>query len=305
MSLSLRGRFYRMLLRRLFIGPRLTIEQERARSAQNAKFMNRIPKNVAFERTDIAGLASAWFHPAHADPQKVMLYLHGGGYVVGSIDGYRMMCGQMADQLKLPLLVPEYRLAPEHPFPAAIEDAQKAYRWLLEQGHSAENIILGGDSAGGGLALATGLSLRENSLPLPGAIICISPWADLACESQSHTHNAQAELMLNTETLKMWGLKYAGEESLQGPLISPVHADFHDFPPLLIQVGSDEILLDDARMVAQKARTAGVDVTLTIWEGLWHVWHIFGELVPESKRALEEIGRFIELHSAKSPQQNP
>lgn len=305
MSLSLRGRFFRLLLRRLFSGPRLTIEQERARSAQNAKNMNRIPKNVAFERTDIDGLAAAWFRPAQADPQKVMLYLHGGGYVVGSIDGYRMMCGQMADRLKLPLLVPEYRLAPEHPFPAAVEDAQKVYRWLLEQGHSAENIILSGDSAGGGLALATALSLRESGLPLPGAIVCISPWADLACESQSHTLKAKAESMLNTETLKMWGMKYAGKESLKNPLISPVHADFNGFPPLLIQVGGDEILLADSLRLAEKARAAGVDVTLNIWDDLWHVWHFFAGLVPESDRAIDEIRHFLEPHTENLPQQHP
>jgi acetyl esterase/lipase len=295
MPLSIRARFFRMILRRAFLGPSLAIAQERARSGQ-AKSLNLIPVKAAFEPLEVDGLAAAWFRPADADPHKVMLHLHGGGYVTGSLESYRMMCGQMADRLKLNLFAPDYRLAPEDPFPAALEDAKKSYRWLLQQGYSPENIILSGDSAGGGLALALAVSLRDNGEALPGAIVCISPWADLACESQSHTVNAKAESMLNTESLKMWGLAYAGEESLQNPLVSPIHADFHGFPPLLIQVGGDEILLDDSLRLAEKARAAGVQVQLNVWNDLWHDWHFFAGLIPESEQAIDEIGQFLQSH---------
>ena len=175
----------------------------------------------------------------------------------------------MAQTLKLKILLPEYRLAPEHPFPAALDDALKTYRWLLAQGHKASNIILSGDLAGGGLALATVLSLRDNKEPLPAAVICISPWADLTLTSQSHVTNAEAESILTIGTLKEWSLAYTAENNLRNPLVSPIYADFHNFPPLLIQVGSDEILLDDARTLADKAKADGVDVTLKIWN--WHV----------------------------------
>jgi acetyl esterase/lipase len=197
------------------------------------------------------------------------------------------------------VFLPEYRLVPEYPFPAAIQDAQKAYRWLLTQGYKPNNIFIAGDSAGGGLSVATVLALREAGDALPAAVVCLSPWADLTCSGQSHAQQAEAESMLNTATLQKWATYYAGSDTLKNPLISPVYADFHNFPPLLIQVGSDEILLDDARALAEKAKAAGAQVELKIWNGMWHVWHIFGELIPESRQAFEEIGQFIETVIAK------
>lgn len=297
MSISLRARFWYFLLRTTLKSQKQTVEESRAGNAQNAHWTNRIPKGVQLERLDINGLPAAWMRSPQADPARVLLYLHGGGYAVGSINDYKMICGQMADVLKTNLLIPEYRLAPEHPFPAAVEDAKAVYRWLLEQGFQPANIIIAGDSAGGGLSLAAVLSLRDDGVPLPAAIVCLSPWADLTFQGQSHQAKAKSEAMLTSEKLREWAGFYAGAENPAHPLISPVYADFHGFPPLLIQVGSQEILLDDARIVAEKARAAGVDVTLKIWEGMWHVWQMLSEFVPESKAAIEEIGRFIESRS--------
>jgi acetyl esterase/lipase len=297
MSISLRARFWYFLLRTTLKSQKQTVEESRAWNAQNAHWMNRMPKGVQVERLDISGLPAAWVRSAQANPERVIVYLHGGGYVVGSIDDYKMLCGQMADVLKTNLLIPEYRLAPENPFPAAVEDAKDIYRWLLEQGFKPANIVIAGDSAGGGLGLAAVLALRDDGVPLPAAIVCLSPWADLTFQGQSHQAKAKSEAMLTSEKLHEWAGFYAGAENPAHPLISPVYADFRGFPPLLIQVGSEEILLDDARMVAEKARAAGVDVTLKIWEGMWHVWQMLGEFVPEGKAAIEEIGRFIELHS--------
>jgi acetyl esterase/lipase len=294
MPTSLSARFWYFLLRATLKSRKQTVEQSRAWNAQNAHWMNRLPRGVNLERFSVEHIPAAWFRSNRAIPGRVILYLHGGGYVVGNIDDYKMICGQMADILKTDLLLLEYRLAPEHPFPAALEDAQMAYRWLLEQGYRPENIVIAGDSAGGGLSLATVLALREAGTALPAAVVCLSPWADLTLQGQSHQSKAKSEVMLTSKMLREWAGFYAGTENLSIPLISPAYADFRGFPPLLIQVGSEEILLDDARMVTEKARAAGADVNLKIWQGMWHVWQILSEFVPESKAAIEEIRRFIE-----------
>jgi epsilon-lactone hydrolase len=192
------------------------------------------------------------------------------------------------------MFLPEYRLAPANPFPAALEDALKAYRWLLAQGTDPRDIVLSGDSAGGGLALATALSLRDAGDPLPAALICISPWADLTNQSGSHIANANVESVLRTDVLNEWARYYTDESNLTNPLVSPVFADFRGLPPLLIQVGRDEILLDDSVTLAEKGKSAGVDVTLRIWDDMWHAWPVLGELIPESGMAFEEIRQFLD-----------
>jgi epsilon-lactone hydrolase len=293
MSLSLRARFWYFLMRTTFKGQRRTVADDRARMVQNARFVGRLPREVAFERLMLAGLPAAWLRPDSADQAKVLLYLHGGGYVIGSIDSYKMLCGHLARALQFNLLIPEYRLAPEQPFPAAVEDAQKVYRWLLAQGYQPKNIVIVGDSAGGGLSLAAVLALREAGDPLPAAVVCLSPWADLAFTGQSHATKTAAEAMLTSAGLREWAAYYADTEKPTHPLISPVYADFHGFPPLLIQVGSEEILLDDALMVAEKAQADGVAVTLQVWASLWHVWHALGDLLPENRRAFAEIRQFV------------
>jgi acetyl esterase/lipase len=219
--------------------------------------------------------------------------LHGGGYVTGSIETYRMMCGLLANYTGVKVLIPNYRLAPENPFPAALDDALKIYCWLLEQGTSSPNIIIAGDSAGGGLGVATVLALKDKSESLPVAVVCLSPWADLTLTNKTHITKAEAEAVLRTDVLREWALTYTDESNFTNPLISPVHADFHDFPPLLIEVGGDEILLGDSILLAEKAKAAGVQVELKIWNGMWHVWHALGELIPESKMAFEEIDQFV------------
>lgn len=300
MALSVRGRLWRMLLRRTFKGQSMTIAQHRASGAQNARFSNRISRDVTVEAVGIDDIHAEWISPSGADSDKVVLHLHGGGYVTGGIDSHQAMCILMAQTLKMNVILPEYRLAPEHRFPAALEDALKTYRWLLGRGCKSSNVILSGDSAGGGLALATVLSLRDDKEPLPALVICLSPWADLTHTGQSHIANADSESVLTTDVLKEWALAYTDEASLRNPLVSPVYADFHNFPPLLIQVGSDEILLDDARTLADKARADGVDVTLKIWDGMFHAWQVLGRLIPESKKAFEEMQQFMNAHISSS-----
>lgn len=267
---------------------------------KNASFSIRIPKGVVAEPFDLDGVHAEWITPSDADSNKVVLHLHGGGYVTGGINSHQAMCILMAQTLRLKVLLPEYRLAPEHPFPAALDDALKAYRWLLAKGYPSSDIILSGDSAGGGLALATVLSLLNHKEPLPAAVVCMSPWADLTHTGRSHVTNAEAESILTTDVLKEWSLAYTAENNLNNSLVSPIYADFHNFPPLLIQVGGDEILLDDARTLVDKARRDGVNVSLKVWDGMFHAWPALGGLIPESKKAFEEVKQFLVVHpSAK------
>lgn len=292
----LRRIFWRIFLRKMFKENLMSIEENRIYFLNNAKRMNKIPAGVEMNRFDLDGLPSAWFVHANAEKDKVILYLHGGGYVLGGIDSQQMMCILMAQTLKIKVLLPEYRLAPENPFPAAVEDAVKVYRWLLAQGYDSKNIIITGDSAGGGLSLATVLSLRDAGDALPAAVVCMSPWADLTFKGKSYITKEKVEPILREDVLRMWAKSYYGAENPSLPLISPVYADFRAFPPLLIQVGSDEILLDDSIALAEKAKSAGVDVTLKVWDGMWHVWQALGEMIPESKLAFEEMLQFVSKH---------
>jgi acetyl esterase/lipase len=293
MTLSLQARFWRLAFRMIFKNRRMTIAENRSLDARNGQFMGRIPSQTRFEKFELEGQPAAWIRPPGAVGDRVLIHFHGGGYVTGSIDGHRMLGVPLAQALKMDLLLPEYRLAPEHPFPAALQDALQAYRWLLAQGHAPGRILLSGDSAGGGLALAMLVALREAGEPLPAAAVLMSPWVDLTNSGRSHATRAKADAVLRTEGLREWALCYAGESKLDDPRVSPLHADLHGLPPLLIQVGSEEILLDDARRLAEKAAAQGVAVTLRVWEGMWHVWQLLGDFVPETRAAFKEIDDFI------------
>lgn len=296
MPLSLRARFWRRVLRRLYNKQLAEIADNRLREANIAAFSRYVTRGVRIQRLESAGCPAAWLGPEGTTADRILLYLHGGGYVSGSINSHLILCLPLTQVLRRNILLPEYRLAPEHPFPAALEDAQRVYHWLLAQGYAAHNIVVAGDSAGGGLSLALTLALRDTGAPLPAAVVCLSPWADLTLSGESHRCNASFEPALTTEDLRRWAAWYAGSTPLSHPLISPVFADFRGFPPLLIQAGSEEILLDDARQVAEAARLAGVRVTLSVWQGLWHVWHALGRLAPESEQAFQEINAFLHQH---------
>ena len=296
MSISFKSRFWRTVLRATFKNKKLSIAELRANGVKNSKMLGEVSKNITVEKINMEGIQAEWLIPFSSSTrsEKVILYLHGGGYVTGSIEDHRMMCGLLANATETKVLIPEYRLAPEHPFPAALDDALKVYQWLLDQGYSSANMIIAGDSAGGGLSVATVLALKEKSGSLPAAVVCLSPWADLALTGQSHATKAKTEAILNKDVLHEWALCYTDESNLTNPLVSPIHGDFHGFPPLLIQVGSEEILLDDSTLLAEKAKSAGVDVTLKIWDGMWHVWQALGDLIPENKKTFEEIGQFVQ-----------
>ncbi len=240
----------------------------------------------------IGSVHGEWIESAASDPSRVVLYLHGGGYVIGSVNTHRSMVARIARDAQARCFALEYRLAPEHPYPAAIEDALAAYRGLVASGISPSRIVIAGDSAGGGLTLATLLSLRDAGDALPAAGVCLSPWADLEGTGASHTDASIDDPMVQLPGLQEMGRLYAGAK-VSDALASPIHADFRGLPPLYILVGTREVLLDDSNRVASRARAAGVPVLLERGEGLIHVWPMFGDEMPEAADAVANIGAFI------------
>jgi len=222
----------------------------------------------------------------------VVLYLHGGGYVIGSPRSHRHLAAAIAAAAGTSALLLEYRCAPESPFPAAVDDAVAAYRWLLDQGISAGGLVIAGDSAGGGLTVATLLALRDGGVPLPAAGVCISPWVDLTCSGASYSTKAASDPIVKKAGVEEMARAYLGMADRRTPLASPLFADLRGLPPLLIQVGSEEVLLDDATQLAERARAAGVDTTLEVWDQMVHVWHWFLPLLDEAEEAIGTIGRF-------------
>ncbi len=234
-----------------------------------------------------------WLWPTKSIDDRAILYLHGGGFFMGSCGTHRSTVSRIANAARASALSLDYRLAPEHPFPAALEDAVAAYKWLLNEGFQSDDIAIVGDSAGGGLVISTLLSLRDEGLLLPGAGVCISPWADLKGTGESLSTRAELDPFLGSGMINA-GALYAGENDLDSPLISPVYADLTGLPPLLIHVGTDEILLSDSTRLAQNAESAQVDVTLKIWERMWHAFHTLAPFMPEANRAIGEIGAFLD-----------
>jgi monoterpene epsilon-lactone hydrolase len=239
------------------------------------------------------GVPAEWILPPGARTEPVVLYLHGGGYVSGSIHSHRHLATLIARAARARALIVDYRLAPEHPFPAALEDAQAAYGWLLANDVAPGQIVIAGDSAGGGLALATALVLRDAGQPLPAAIVGLSPWTDLAASGESMRTKARADLILTVALLRWFARMALADTDPRTPLASPLYADLRGLPPLLIQVGSDEILLSDSVVLAERARAAGLDVTLEVWPGMQRIWHFVAPFLPEGRQAVERVGAFV------------
>jgi acetyl esterase/lipase len=246
------------------------------------------PSSRVVTRTlvDAGGVPATWVTPVAGAGETVILYLHGGAYVVGSAEQYRGFTGRMAVDTGTRMLVPDYRLAPEHPYPAALEDALTAWRWLRSSGVEPSRVVVVGDSAGGGLALALLVALRDAGEPLPSGAVLLSPWVDLACEAPSHVENARYDL-LTREQLLTWGRFYAGDLALADPRVSPLRASLRGLPPLHLQAGGVELFREPILELAERARAAGVPVTLDVREDLPHVPCGFGALTPGTREAYE------------------
>jgi len=256
-----------------------------------------VPAGVAIRRADLGGLGAEWAIPDgltdEAGAGNTLLYFHGGGYVVGSTVSHRHIVSRIALAAKARVLSVDYALAPENPFPAAVKDAVKAYRWLLDQGQKPEQIALAGDSAGGGLAAATLLAAREEGLPLPAGAALISPWSDLTCATGSYETRAEADPMIMPEGIRELANIYLTGADPRDPLASPNFGNLAGLPPLLIQVGDDEVLLDDSRNLAARAREAGVDVDLEVAPDMFHVWHAFYQMFTPGEEAIERMGSWL------------
>jgi acetyl esterase/lipase len=269
-----------------------TIEQSRADMEQLLEIFP-VPVDVSVEAVDAGGVPAAWIGVPNSIEKKVLYFLHGGGYATGSIKTHTEMVSRICRAAGLRALLIDYRLAPEHPFPAAVEDAATAYRWLVKQAISPADIVIAGDSAGGGLTLATLANLRDSAEPLPAAAVCLSPWTDMEAIGESVRRNASVDPLIDREELlRLAGLYLAGADP-RTPLAAPLYADPKGMPPLLIQVGGAEVLIDDSARFAERAKAAGVDVTLEVWEEMIHVWQIMAALLPEGQQAIDHIGAFV------------
>jgi epsilon-lactone hydrolase len=251
------------------------------------------PRGFVFEAVDQEGVQGEWVYQPERPTTRTLLYLHGGGYIAGSPSTHRSLTMALAKALPARLLVLDYRLAPEHTYPAALDDAERAYHWLLRQGVLPENLGIAGDSAGGGLALSLLTLLRDRKQPLPRYGVLFSPWTDLTASGSSLDLNETKDVLFYAEGIRVSARIYPGAADPADPLVSPVFADYTGFPPLLLFASTSEVLLDDTLRVADKARAAGVPVDLQLWPNLPHVWVALVRILPEARRAVRHVARFV------------
>jgi acetyl esterase/lipase len=254
--------------------------------------------DVKVEPVQARSVKAEWVTAPGADAGRAILYLHGGGYVIGSINTHRSLASRISRAAKARVLVIDYRLAPEHPFPAAVDDSVAAYRWMLSSGLKPARIGVAGDSAGGGLAVATLVAIKDAKLPLPAAAACLSPWIDLEGLGDSMKTKASVDPMVQKDGLVQMAQAYLAGANPRSPLAAPLYADLSGLPPMLIQVGTAETLLDDSTRLAERARKAGVKVALEPWENMVHVFQVFAPMLDEGQQAIDKIGDFIRANAA-------
>ena len=282
---------------------RLTIKKQMAKlddpvafRARPGGFGGKIPEAVKSTQVDAGGVPSEWVEWPGAPKDSVILYFHGGGYVFGDPDSHRDIAWRLGKEAGSKVLVVNYRLAPEHRFPAAVDDAADSYRWLLEQGFAADKIAVAGDSAGGGLAVALMVNLKNLGLKLPKVAVLMSPWVDLAMTGSSMAANAKSDAMLSPEAMSTFAAYYLGDTNPKAPLASPIFADLSDLPPTLVLVGSQEVLLSDSETLVEKINTAGGNARLSVWPKMPHVFPILAAIIPEGKKAVTDMAEFLCIH---------
>ena len=256
-----------------------------------------VAEDAVFEQVGAGGVSAEWISTPGVSEDRVVMYLHGGGYMIGSMRTHRSPLSYLSRVSDARVLGLNYRLAPEHPFPAAVEDSVAGYRWLLAEGVSPDRIVIGGDSCGGGLTIATLVALKYFGDPLPAAAISHSGWTDLAHTGDSFVTRAEEDPLIDKEMLEGMAAAYLGDRSRTTPLASPYYADLRGLPPLLVQVGTAEVLLDDSLRLADRAKEVGVDVTLEVWDDMPHVWQAFASFLPEAREALGHCGEFVTKHT--------
>lgn len=265
---------------------------------ENVLYTAPMPDGINVTPVDAAGVPCEWVVDEGADSSRRLLYVHGGGYAAGNLNTHRVLAADISKAAGVAVLNVDYRLAPESLAPAQFDDGMTAYRWMLENGPGGAGApakcFIAGDSAGGGLAVALLMGIRDAGLPAPTAAVAMSPWADLSCSGDTFESRAETDPMIQKPTVEWFAGLTAGDSvDLKDPRISPVFGDYHDLPPILIHVSEDEVLLCDSLMIEEKARAAGVDVTIERWPGTIHVWHALGRAVPEAAQAIDKIGDYI------------
>jgi acetyl esterase/lipase len=254
----------------------------------------KIPAGTEVQPTSVNGIAAEWVRAPSARTDCAILYLHGGACVMGSPVTHRELAARLSAAARARVLVLDYRLAPEHPFPAAMQDAMSAYRWLLDQGYTDKRIAIGGDSAGGGLTLQALIALREEGGTFPAAAIFLSPVTDWAhFDGESFSTRARSDPWITLDMCKFTAALYVGSNDPATPLLYPTDMNLAGLPPLCIHVGDDEVLLSDSVRLAERARACHVQVELVIWPRLWHDFQFMASFVPEAQQSLDEIGRFV------------
>lgn len=260
--------------------------------------MMKVPADIKVEELGLAGVAAEKVTAPGTREDAAFLYIHGGGFVAGSPRTHRPLTWRFAKDIGIPVYAIDYRLAPEHPYPAGLDDCVAAYKGLLDKGISAKSILVGGDSAGGNLTLALALRLKAEGLPLPAALICLSPATDMTGSGESRHSNAEADSMFVPEMMEsLMPLYFAGTDE-KDPLVSPLFGDVSGFPPTLFQVGEREMLRDDSTRMAAALKAAGAEATLEVWPKVWHVWQINADMLPEGREAIDHIVRFAKQHLA-------
>lgn len=258
----------------------------------------KLAPDIKVEPVSAGGIKAEWIAAPGASRDRAILYLHGGGYVIGSLNTHRELVARLSRACAARGLCIDYRLAPEHPFPAAVEDSVTAYRWMLAEGINPKKIVVAGDSAGGGLTVAALVAIRDAKLALPAAGVCISPWTDMEGIGESMKTRAKIDPVVEREGLLGMAQAYLQGQDPKSPLASPIYANLKGLPPLLIQVGDAETLLDDSTRLEKLALKAGVSAKLEIWPEMIHVWHAFASFLPEGQQAIESIGRFVRERTA-------
>lgn len=258
-------------------------------------FDDRYPlaSDIKVESVDAGGVPAEWVTCPNSRPERVILYTHGGCYISGAPSTVRECCSRLSRAAEARVLSVDYRLAPEHPYPAALDDTVAAYEWLVKSGYDPRNIVISGESAGGGLTIAMLMKIRDEArLPMPALGVPVSPWIDMTLQHKSLKTNVGRDIA-STVPLEIGAKHYVGDSDPRGPYVSPIFGDLTGLPPLLIQVGGGEVLLDDGLAIAHKARREGVDVTLQVWPEMTHVWHWFSSILDEGAQAIDDIGEYI------------
>lgn len=302
---SLKSRMFNLMMRNSFLlrgklkketfDMNTSILQFREDCEKGAARVGKLPEGITVKEQKIEGIKSEWLIPEGTNREKVIMYVHGGGYVSGSCSDHRGFVSKFALFTGITNLVFEYGLAPEQPFPAALNDSVKVYNWLLSSGYKPENIMIAGESAGGGLCLATLLALKENKIQMPAAAVAISPWTDLTCTSGSYkTKNRFSPAPLNSWFV--FSKHYSGKTPATNPLISPLFGDLKGLPPLFINSGENDELFDAGEKFAAKAKEAGVEVTFRPGIGMVHCYPLLAPMFPEATEAMNEIVAFVKKH---------